>query len=348
MRSNLFSLHSSGVWLLVLSPLALEACATSSSHGEPTDGGSKASEGSSIADSAPPTETSTGGDAGGSEGSTQDAAGGNDGAAGTGDGNAGSTDGAPPSSCASLPLCDGFDTDTTGMPPSSELWTLIGTAGCSGSGNPNAPVVYPIVVDDSQHHSAPNSVKVTGGDSCGPLMLNTSAFAKLTGGEVYGRFYVYLSSTSATFDHTALSALGLTSSTFDVGDQSAYLQLASEGAGNPTNVFMWQTTDGNILPDKQTSGGAASAYPEAATWTCVEFHTATDGTLETWVGGTAISGLTFVPGTTQATAGVNNEWKPISPFTPTSFGLGWIVFSGPAMSLWFDDVALGTVRIGCE
>jgi hypothetical protein len=192
-------------------------------------------------------------------------------------------------------------------------------------------------------------MKVSGGDSCGPLMLNTSAFAKLTGGDVYGRFYVRLSDTSMTFDHAFLMALGLTSGTFNIGNQDSYLQLASEGAGNATNVFMWQSSDGNILPDKNSMGGATSTYPKANTWTCVEFHTSdSTGALETWVNGTAVPGLTVIPGTTAKMASVNDQWKAPSPFKPTSIGFGWTVFSGQNLTVWFDDIAVGSTRIGCN
>jgi hypothetical protein len=249
-----------------------------------------------------------------------------------------------------MPLCDDFESDTVGSPPSSSLWTLVGTKGCSGTGNPSAPVIYPIVVDTTQDPTRKQAVKIMGGDSCGPIMLNTSGPATLAGKDVYGRFYLNLTSTSMTFDHTALMGLGLVGdagSSFNPSDQASYLQLASEGAGNATNVFMWQTLDGNILPDKQTSGGAQSTYPMANTWTCIEFHTSPSGGLETWVNGTAIAGLTFVPGTTAHTSGVNDHWTPISPFSPTSLGFGWIVFGGPTMTLWVDDVALAGSRIGC-
>ncbi|HEY2735597.1 MAG TPA: hypothetical protein VGI70_16485, partial [Polyangiales bacterium] len=60
----------------------------------------------------------------------------------------------------------------------------------------------------------------------------------------------------------------------------------------------------------------------------------------------AISGLTFIPGTTPM-SDLNAQWTP-APLAPTSFGLGWVVFSGPMISLWFDDAALGTTRIGCN
>ncbi len=182
-------------------------------------------------------------------------------------------------------------------------------------------------------------------------MLNTSALSKWSSSDVYGRFYLRLSEASTMFDHTVLMTLGLTAAG-DAGlatsSQSTYLQLASEGAGNATNVFMWQTDDGNPLPDKNAMGGAQSTYPKANTWTCVEFHTSKSGTVEAWVDGAAVPGLTFIPGTTAVTPSVNNQWKPPSPLAPTSIGFGWIVFSGIPMTLWFDDIALSTSRIGCK
>src|SRR5207302_1114875 len=102
------------------------------------------------------------------------------------------------------------------------------------------------------------------GDACGPLMVSTSAFSRLTGGEVYGRFYVHLSDTSMTFDHVALMGLGLLADGglgLNVMAPTSYLQLASEYAGNPpTNVLMWQTDDQHILPNKNAMGGMESVY----------------------------------------------------------------------------------------
>ncbi len=236
-----------------------------------------------------------------------------------------------------MALCDGFESDTVGMPPSSSLWTLVGTMGCGGTGNPSAPVTFPVVVDDTQHHGGSNSVKIAGGDSCGPLMINTTAFSSLTNGEVYGRFFVHMSDTAMTFDHAVLAALGLTpGGAINPGDQMSYLQLASEGAGNATNVLMWQTTDGNILPNKNAMGGAESTYPAATGFTCIEFHTsASSKAIEAWVNGTSVVGLTDPPAPANA-----SQWTAPSPFTVTSFGLGWTVFSGESQTLWFDDVAL--------
>jgi hypothetical protein len=180
--------------------------------------------------------------------------------------------------------------------------------------------------------------------------VNTSAFSKITGDDVYGRFYVFLPSDTA-FNHAVMMTLGLTANAITPGmslNESANLQLASESVNNAP-VLTWQTVDGNILPAKDAMGAAATTYPMANTWTCIEFHTsASNGALETWVNGAAVSGLTFVPGTTAPAQGVNGQWTPISPFAPTSLGLDWINFGGSGtFTLYFDDVALGPTRIGC-
>jgi hypothetical protein len=324
----------------------VQACAASAQH-TPDQGGDDGGGTSSSGGSSSGGSSSGGSSSGGSSSSGSSSGGATDGGtseAATGTDSGG--DSASTQGCGTGALCDDFESDTVGSPPSSSLWTLVGTAGCSGSGNPSAPIIYPIVVDSSQHQSGGKSVKVTGGDSCGPLMINTSAFSQLGGGEVYGRFYIHLSDTTATFDHTALMALGLLTDGgvgLNIGDQSSYLQLASEGAGNATNVLMWQTTDGNILPNKNSAGGAESTYPSATGFTCVEFHTSVSGkAIQTWVNGNPVTGLTSPPMPGNAT-----QWVAPSPFTITSLGLGWIVFSGPTPTVWYDDVALSKTRIFC-
>jgi hypothetical protein len=297
---------------------------------------------------------STGGAAGAAAGSGGSSTGGG-GAVGSGGSNAtgggagadaASPDATSGSGCGGFPFCDNFDSQAAGSPPAASQWTIVGARTCSTQGTP-----WPVVVDNTQWHSAPNSMKVSGGDPCGPLMLNTSALPKIAGGEVYGRFYVRLGDTATMFDHAFLMALGLArdAGAFNINDQGSYLQLASQGAGNATNVLMWQTTDGNILPAKNTMGGATSTYPMPNSWTCIEFHTSqSTGALETWVNGTAVAGLTFIPGTTMRRPSVNDQWTAPSPLAPTSIGFGWTVFSGESLTLWFDDIAVGPTRIGCQ
>ena len=244
--------------------------------------------------------------------------------------------------CAGMALCDDFEAaaDAAGATPTG--WTLLNPGGCSGSAQ------YSATIDTSQFHSGNKSVKVTGGDSCGPLLVNTAGLAAVTGGEVYGRFFVRMPTTTA-FDHAVMMALGLSAGVDVTGqfDQAKNLQLAPEQIGT-TNALVWQTTDGNILPAKAPAAAPTTTFPTANMWTCIEFHvSANSSAIETWVDGTPIAGLTFIPGTTTKMGGLNDQWTP-APLAPTAFGLGWIVFSAPSISLWFDDAALGTKRIGCN
>ncbi len=162
---------------------------------------------------------------------------------GSGSSTSSSSSGASTGSCAGLALCDDFEADTANGPPSSALWTLYGTKGCSGSGNPGAPVIWPITIDTTQHHSGSQSMKVVGGDSCGAFAVNTSAFAALASGEVYARFYVKLDATQV-FAHAVLVAGGLLPVT-DGGvgftqDQASYLELSPQtNGGTSTSVFYW-------------------------------------------------------------------------------------------------------------
>jgi hypothetical protein len=254
----------------------------------------------------------------------------------------GGTAGGSATGCAGMPLCDDFEAaaDTVGATPTG--WTLFNPGGCSGS------ATYSATIDTSQFHSGAKSVKVTGGDSCGPLLLNTAAFASLTGGEVYGRFFVRMPTTTA-FDHAVMMSLGIAPGADGSGsyDQAKHLALAPEQIGT-TSALVWQTTDSNILPAKAPAAAATTTFPTANAWTCIEFHvSANTSAIETWVDGNAISGMTFIPGTTTKNPEVNGQWTP-APLTPTSFGLGWVVFSAPSISLWFDDAALGPKRIGCN
>jgi hypothetical protein len=236
-------------------------------------------------------------------------------------------------------LCDGFETDTVGGPPSAARWSIV--TGC-GQNDPTSTVT---VVGNATHpaHSGQNSVQVVGGNNtCGPLFIHASAF-QTPGLEssVYGRFWVELS-TALPATHVALMALGLGA---DAGDPtmlqiSQELQLTAQ-----YNVFVWNYRD-TTLPDM-----APGFAPPINTWTCVEFHTdMTTGELDTWIGGNPVPEMTFVPGTTAVQTGTNDHWsggRP-QPLVVSSVGFGWVNFGGGPSTLWFDDIALGPARIGCD
>jgi len=69
------------------------------------------------------------------------------------------------------------------------------------------------------------------------------------------------------------------------------------------------------------------------------------GTATTWVNGTEVTGLT-VDGV--ATADVDQQWlaKTWRP-SLTNIRFGWESYGDGADTLWYDDIAVGTSRIGC-
>ncbi len=234
-------------------------------------------------------------------------------------------------SCGSLPLCDGFESDAPGAPPAG--WTVV--MGC----NPNtqdtaAPGGGLLVgVDASQHHGGSHALRVVGGDSCGYYAVNTAAFAG-HGPQVYARLWVLFSG-SPTPNH------------------NGFLSMATQGGdhlrlGFQDQVIDWnaQTSDAT-LPDMDPQGTTLSAATQPMTWSCLEFHIdETSGHLEFWKDGQAVPGLGWDGTTTQ---GVNDQWSRggPNPAVPTSLGLGWLGLN-EQQTAWFDDVAVGSARIGCN
>ena len=330
-------MRSSSVAAVLCLAVALPACASSQhdEHAAVADAATDSQTTGGGADAAPGHDAAPAPD-GGATAMDSGGGGGVDSSTGGGDGAVG---------CAQMPLCDDFESDTANAAPSSSLWTIVNAKGCGGS------AAYTVTIDNTVANSGSQSLKVSGGDSCGPLAVNTSAFGKITGDDVYGRFYVRIPM-ETPFDHATLMTLGLDANPNPSGmslDQANNLQLASETDGT-AQMLMWQTTDSDVLPQKNAMGGAASTDPGNDMWTCIRFHTSkSTGALETWVGtsSTSVTGLTYVPGTTAKIPSVNDQWTPPSPFAPTALGLGWIVFSGPMITLWFDDVAIDNNPVGC-
>ena len=248
----------------------------------------------------------------------------------SGSGDAGVAEGGATGSCAGLTLCDDFESDTVGSAPSASLWS-------SYTGMYSADT---ITVDGTQHHSGSQSVKVVSGgmDAWGPLLSNTNAFSTLTSA-VYGRFWVYLNAALPSTHH-AFMTLGLTADEADPTKQMKGIEATCQspsGAG----LLTWNYND-SLLPDVYNFN-SVTIPPQ--TWTCFEFHSdAASGDIEVWLNGTRLDTMSL-PNDAGA------KWTgtpPPSPLRVYGMGLGWMAFNGQAMTLWFDDVALSTSRIGCN
>ncbi|WP_253772710.1 LamG-like jellyroll fold domain-containing protein [Goodfellowiella coeruleoviolacea] len=225
--------------------------------------------------------------------------------------------------CGSDGFCDGFE-DQTGSAPGGR-WQ-VSYPNCQGSGT--------AVVDTSTAHAGSRSIRITGtAGYCNHVFVGT---ALSTASKVhYGRFYVR-HSTPLPSAHVTFLAMRDTSNSRDLrmGGQNQALQWNRE-------------SDDATLPEQSPNGVALSRPLPVNTWTCVEFVVdGNQGQLRTWVNGAEVAGLVVdgVP-----TQDVDGQWLRGATWRPalTDFRLGWESYGNGDDTLWFDDVAVSSTRIGC-
>ena len=231
--------------------------------------------------------------------------------------------------CSSLALCEDFEAGTTGAAPDAARWS-IGAPDCS------KPDVSKALIDSTQAHSGSRSLRIEApGEYCGHVFIQNTAIASL-GPVAYGRFFVRLSA-ALTDQHVTLMSMR------DAADNNSELRMGGQGG-----ILMWnRKSDDATLPELSPVGISMSKAIPALTWTCIEFAIDSNaGTLKTWVDGNAVAGLE-VDGT--ATPDVDRRWLQRANWKPAlmDFKLGWEQYSNVANTLWFDDIALSTSRIGC-
>jgi hypothetical protein len=243
-------------------------------------------------------------------------------------GSGGSDGGSVPLPCTSLPLCEGFETAAVGGPPDSNRWTLA-WKDCQGTTQ--------IAIDGSEAHSGSRSAKVTGkGGFCNHLFLSNTSAPLALGSNFYARFWVRFS-----------AALGDEHVTF------AAMSDATDGKdlrmGGQSKILMYnRELDDATLPALSPTGIGLSVKPSPLVWHCMEFHIdGSQGVLQTWFDGAEVAALQL---DSTPTPDVDNQWLNGKSWRPSlkDFRLGWESYGGSDMTLWFDDVALGSARIGCQ
>ncbi|KAF1952240.1 hypothetical protein CC80DRAFT_479871 [Byssothecium circinans] len=191
-----------------------------------------------------------------------------------------------------------------------------------------------VTLDSSQAHSGKNSMRVDGaGGFCGHIFFQTK---KIPAGDVYVRTWVKASK--------ALTDSHVTFITMDDSGLGANKHLR---IGGQSKILMYnRETDDATLPDLSPNGIAASKALSAGEWQCFEYHLGTDGSIETWLDGTAIDALTVKSGTTNPNAG---QWTR-SGYKPkiTSINFGWESYGGDTNTFWYDDISVSSTRVGCS
>jgi hypothetical protein len=119
--------------------------------------------------------------------------------------------------------------------------------------------------------------------------------------------------------------------------------------GGQSQVLIWnRESDDATLPELSPAGIALSASPSARAWHCLELMIAgKNHELRTWLDGSELAGLVADD---TPTPDVDTQWLRKTDWQPTLLDarLGWESYADQANSVWFDDLAIGRTRIGCN
>lgn len=250
--------------------------------------------------------------------------------------------------CSAMTLCDDFESSSAGSGPDSSRWAMVSPNCSDNSGS--------AVVDTAQFHSGGKSMRITTGPNyCGHTFMQSNLVASM-GNTVYGRFYVRLSQALADPHITFVSMCdaadaAAVSGNCDVSNvNNSKLQTKSKELrmGGQSGIAMWnRERDDATVPSLSPAGIALSTPLTANVWHCVEFGIdQAAGLLQTWVNGVSIPGLQIDGSPTNE---VDTRWLQNGNWRPQlkDFKLGWEQYSAAGTTLWYDDVALHTSRIGC-
>jgi len=268
--------------------------------------------------------TSSGGMGGAGHGGTGGGAGGR---GGTGAGNAGRGGGAgtaaggtggagnPCAARSGLRFCDDFESKSVGAFATAAPWVLQGGT---------------ITIDGSTPaHSGSKSVKVhaTDNDFDTLFVLHDATILPTPNGKFYLRTFMRLSRAMAGGHNTYIIAdpfaMQGTGNNVRIGEMNSMLMYTIMGDGHGA------LSNQNYYNDNKP--GVAFT---PSTWVCLEVlidHARPE--IDVWVDGTEVPDLH------------HTDW-PLDTYDSVRFGFE--KYAGPAIDIWYDDIAIGTERIGCN
>jgi hypothetical protein len=231
----------------------------------------------------------------------------------------------PTGGCATGANCDGFE-NQTGTAPSGN-WA-VSYPDCSGAGT--------AAIDRTTAHSGTTSLRVNGAAGyCNHVFVRDTQILGTTSNVWFVRYWVK-HTTALPTSHTTAVALQ------DANDGNKDLRFGGQNGAMQFN----RASDDATLPEQSPAGVAQSAPLPTGTWNCVEFKVSgADGTIQTWLNGHAVVGLTEdgTPTHDIDSQWLNRTWRP----RLTDLRLGWESYGEGADTLWYDDVAVGSQQIGC-
>jgi hypothetical protein len=226
-------------------------------------------------------------------------------------------------------FCDGFENQATSTP--SGRWSVY-SRDCSGTGT--------AAIDSAGAHTGVKSAKVVGVDGyCNHVLIRDASDMGLAGPVWDVRFWV-MHTTPLPAGHVTFVAMN------DANAGNTDLRF-----GGQNGALMWnRQSDDQTIPDQSQAGVVQSTALPVGTWNCVELQVnGSSGAITTWVNGTQVAGLSengtpVANVSDQWLSGNGASWRP----SLTDLKFGWESYGGGGNdALRFDDIALGTSRIGC-
>ena len=253
------------------------------------------------------------------------------------------TGGASADTCASAIFCDDFEKYTAGQAPGSPWTTALGSGTAA--------------VDTAQFHSGGKSVKFTtqakDSTKTAYIRLNNAPVFPVTGNAFYGRMMFRLEAAPTASVHWTLIQ-----GTGTVPGQSYRSQYRYGGQQPVTSggTFVGSQMMANYeTPDSYSGNGPSSdcwfhankVVVPVGKWSCVEWQfDGPNNTMKLWLDGAAVDSLT-VKGVGQGCVNQPATYAWTAP-TFSTLDLGWESYqTDDARTLWIDDVAIGTSRLGC-
>jgi hypothetical protein len=185
-------------------------------------------------------------------------------------------------------------------------------------------------IDLARKHSGNSSLRVSANNGYSTLLAKEGApIFPAPNNQYFGRVWFYVP-TPLPGDHVIWLEGGVS-----MNDQHEVRIGMHLGYGQ---INLWQNGEVDIREP------TAPMRPDA--WICLEFRMGND-VLEIWMDGTRVDGLS----TTNWVAAnqQNGNQTPKTAWSPmyAAFRLGWELNAG-TREIWYDDVALGHARIGCN
>jgi hypothetical protein len=230
---------------------------------------------------------------------------------------------------AGLLFCEDFEALPLG-PATSTAWTTEAAAGQ--------------LAIDGTHARGQHALKVTTTGN-GRARLQKTGLAP-PNNSLWGTMHAWVTAfpTAPDYAHYTLVELagsGNTSLLRPIGGQYA----PAAGANNPAGAFWGIGSDGGATGD--WTNWKRSAPSVGGQWLCLEFHLdATNDAIDIYIDGVAHPELSV-----SRTSHGGNQVDLVFPMLNSIWFGWWLYQTNPtpnAYSLWLDDLALGSTRLGCD